>query len=222
MDISGSTAITDISGTGVPVCEICQLQFIPNQPKTELLCGHFFHTECVIYEWEDHLQCPQCHTPLFTHYIRETIAIRRIERDARRERRITQIVETNNEFKKELRLLKREITNTRKAKIAFTKFGLQKKRTFQENIRDIKSLLKTKKEEAIRELKTSPEMKAWSSARARLQRKVTLFEQKYPDLTLRELMKIRSLKLPTAWNYRQLINTYSYRWRVHSWFRISD
>lgn len=212
----------DISGTGLSSCTICSLQIISGQPKTELLCGHFFHTECVIYEWEDHLRCPQCNIPLFTEEIRETIYARKVQREERKERRILQLMDMNEEFKKDIRLLKKEITHTRKAKNTFIKFGVDKKRVFQDNIRDIKSLLKVKKQEAIRELKVSSEMKVWKSARSRLQRKVNLFEQKYPSLTLRELMKIRSLKLPTSWNYRQLMNTYSYRYRLHSWFRISD
>lgn len=210
----------DISGGGEPICNLCKAVYMNGYPKTELLCGHFFHTECLIYEWEDHLHCPSCREPMFNEFIRHNIAIRQESREEQRRERVYNTIVFNPELKKDVRNLKKQISNLRKAKKAFLKYGNERKRSFRENTVDMINLLKKRQKDAIREVNTSDEMKQWRSQRAKMSRLVRLFEQKYPECTVRELMKVNALKLPKLWQYRQLMNVYCRYSRFRRWFHI--
>jgi hypothetical protein len=208
MDLSGAT-----------LCMLCANAMLGEQPKTELLCGHFFHTECLILHWYDQeMCCPSCHMNVFNAQIRTAATTREQATRDKREQTFSEEYIQNKELRLDIKTIKKHIASTRRARSRVTMFGNQKRREWNEESKPLVDLLKVKQKEMMRSLQMCPELKTWKSERLKLTRIVNQFERKYTHHTFRALQNYTFLKLPSHWDYRSL--TALPRWRIGRYFHI--
>jgi hypothetical protein len=206
----------DLSGT--QVCMLCALPMLGGQPKMEMMCAHVFHTECLVVAWYDELDCPTCHTPVFTQQVTARARTQHQQTIQQREEKFLEDYRQNKSLKHDLKLIKKQVANLRRAKAAFGKVASQKRRDWRTDAKPLFQLLRVKQKEALRSVQVSSEIKTWKSERTKLTRLVNRFETKYTNYTFHELLDYRSLKLPTIWDYRQLRNIRS--WTIYRYFRL--
>lgn len=204
----------DLSGV-LPHCNFCANFVQPGQPLTQLLCGHQFHTECAILSWADTMECNVCHTALFTTEINDTIRVReRVEKDTKEQQFMSMFKEKQNKpLRDDIKKIKKQVAQLRKARAGFTRFTNAAKREYQQDTDALVRLLKVKEKEFLQKLKVSSEMKAWRSQRAKLSSLITRFNQKHTAIRFSELLSYRSLKLPGRWDYHGLMRIWSWRIR---------
>ncbi len=201
----------DISGA--IVCSLCVNPILLNQPRTDLLCSHSFHTECALMYWVEIYDCPGCRHPLFTPDI--------IDRANEQERQQTTNIYTdismrfqeNKDFRKDILTLRKQISNLRKAKRNFIKYKTEKRRLYKQDTQDLIKLLKQKQKTVISEILNCEVHKQFNREKQRMNRLINLFERKYDNenFTFHRILKSRACKLPTSWQFRSLM--YSSYWR---------
>lgn len=208
----------DISGA--QPCMFCAAQMLGEQPKMELLCGHFFHTECLVLHWyNEEMSCPSCHMNVFNDHVRTAAIARDQVSRVEKEEKFAQEYAEDKALRDDIKIIKKQVTITRRARGAFMKFGNQKRREWKQETKPLLDLLLVKQKEMIRTVKSSPQLMKWTTERSRLRRYVNVFERKHTKYRFRSLQEYRFLKLPSHWDYRYLTDTF-YRSKPRWWFRI--
>lgn len=198
---------------------LCANAMLGGQPKTELLCAHFFHTECLILHWYDQeMCCPSCHMNVFNTHIRTEAITRGQTSRNNREQKFLEEYNQNKVLKQDIKLLKKQVTKVRRAKAGFCKVGNQKRREWKQEIRPLFQLLKVKQKDMLRTVQMCPELKVWRAERAKLTRLENRFEATHAHYTIRNLLDYPSLKLPNLYDYRGLSSIY--RWTTQRLFRL--
>ncbi len=184
----------------------------------ELMCAHIFHTECLVIQWYDEMDCPSCHAHIFTPQVRDAVHTRDQDKRKKNEEKFLEEYNKNLALRQDIKAIKKHIAPLRKAKAAFCKFGRQLYREWKQDIHPLIQLLKMKQKEKIRTVEISSELKAWRSERTKITRLVNRFERKYTQYRFHELLHYPSLKLPTVYDYRNLSSIYS--WTRRRYFRF--
>ena len=186
----------------------------------ELLCGHFFHTECLVLHWyNEEMSCPSCHMNVFNDHVRTAAIVRDQVSRVQKEEKFAEEYNQSKDLRLDIKTIKKQIASTRRARGAYTKFAAQKRREWNTESKPLLNLLRVKQKEFGRAVQLCPQLKVWNSERAKLTRIIGRFERKYTQYTFRKLQDYRFLKLPTVWDYRYLTSS-SYRWRPGRYFRI--
>ncbi len=213
----GNPILTDLSG--IPICQICDRLLEDDQPKCELLCHHTFHTYCMMLNfWRDHAQrCCVCNTNIFPERNGERENIEEIivqKERAKRETKIKKLEEEvmdDKELLKDLKFVKRSITEARKASSALKRVQVVQVRAFKEETETMKQMIKSMQDERIKTIKNSAEAKLYRSKRARVAFFVRAFDRKYPEKTLDRLRHIRKLRVPSRWELNRILYGYGLR-----------
>jgi hypothetical protein len=216
--------LTDLSG--VPICLICDRLLEEDQPKCELLCHHTFHTYCMMLNfWRDHAQrCCVCNHNIFPERNDERENIEEIivqKERAKREAKLKKLEEeimADKELLKDLKFVKRSITEARKASVALKKVQIVQVRAFKEETETMRQMIKSMQEERIKTMKHSTEAKLYRSKRARAAFYVRVFERKYPGKSLERLRHIPKLKVPGRWELNRIL--YGYGLRMYYRLRV--
>lgn len=186
----------------------------------ELMCAHFFHTECLVVHWYDNeMSCPSCHMNVFNNQVRTASTTRHQESQQKKEEKFGEEYNQSKDLRLDIKAIKKQVASTRRARGAYTKFAGSKRREWNQESKPLLDLLRVKQKEFARALQLCPQLKTWNSERAKLSRIVARFERKHTQYTFRKLQDYRFLKLPSVWDYRYLTST-SYRWRPGRYFRI--
>jgi hypothetical protein len=216
--------LTDLSG--IPICQLCDRLLEEDQAKCELLCRHTFHTVCIvetIFGDRGPATCATCGEGIYR--LRNTeineeahIAITEKKQAKREEkkRRLEQEVLGNKELMTDLKLVKKSISEARKAGTAFTKIQQVQVRAFNEEANTMKQILKGMKDSRIKFCQMSPECKSYRSKRARAAFFIRAFERKYPGKSMEKLRDISKLRLPSRWELNRILWGYGrrYYWRM--------
>jgi len=211
-------AILNEINTVNTVCTLCSLNMENNQPTTELMCHHKFHTACFLTEmYMNSNYCSSCNQQVFTRETRQDA----LDRDQQfREKKLNKRLEKfqeNHEAMEDLKLIKKQIIKAKKARGLLTKYLRKEITEHKEEAGQLSKLLKDMIEKRKKNVMTSEEHAKWKTEKIRLQRYMNVFNQKYQNLPYHELAEIPQLKLPTHWNMRRIIRFDS--WRFYWYFR---
>ncbi len=117
----------------------------------------------------------------------------------------------DKEILTDLKIVKRSITEARKAALCFKKFQTVQVRAFDEESDTMRKMLKSMKEDRIKTIKNSAESKFYRSKRAKAAFFIRAFERKYPGKSLDRLRQIQKLRLPSRWELNRILWGYGYR-----------
>jgi hypothetical protein len=92
------------------VCTLCSLIMENNQPRTELMCHHTFHTECFLTEiYLNRIYCSSCNQDIYTgQIIEEANENHQHHRQLKLNERLKKFQE-NHEAVEDLKFLKKQI-----------------------------------------------------------------------------------------------------------------
>ena len=209
--------------SGVNICGLCARLIEDEQPKTELLCHHVFHSVCFLYFLDDFNRCSVCNAQFLQAEnipteIRGLVMDRIEARRKNKKQKMLEKVMENKELLADLKLVKRNILHLKKASTSFRKLGRRLKQEFSEETNNMKEMLLAIKKRKKQSLMKSAELKDWKSKRQRLQYYMRVFDLKYRDTPLDTLRMIPSLKLPSRWYMRDIL--YISPWTIDRWLRI--
>lgn len=206
------------------VCAICEHPF-ENQPQTELLCHHRYHTQCFLENVavtlvgqhpHNRLQCVVCHGQLLEDFQQGDVDEEeedQEEEDAQSvgsttsHTRIVNLWNTNERFRKDIKSYQASCRALCRPLREFQALTRTKKQELAPRFALLKAqyegLAGTKKDEIMQ----SPEYKAYKSAIAKQTRWITKLRDAYgvSGYTLRHLRGIRglkSLRRPSYWLFR--------------------
>jgi hypothetical protein len=216
--------------SGIFICQICDRLMEPDQPKSELMCHHTFHTLCCLHYLFDRgpTSCITCGTNVFGNLYEDNQAhhdIHHIINEKRRTKREEKLkrfekeVMADKELLADLKIVKRSIAEARKASTAFNKFQIVQCREFQTESENLVKIIESMKNERLKRVKQSNEAKIYRSKRARAAFFMRVFERKYPDKSLNALHPIKKLKIPCRWQLHRILydgfhrRTW-WRWRI--------
>ena len=171
-----------------PACGICE-EPLGERPTLQLLCHHFFHTECMLAHivttnYEDlHLtRCLVCDTHVFLNDNDENEhGIAQFEQPVQgnEEIRISTLYDTNEEFRKDIKKYMAATRGVSKPRLAFQKLCQAKKvelaPTYALMKAQYEGLYAIKKEQLV----TSDEYKAVRRAEAKYTRHWSILREKY-------------------------------------------
>jgi hypothetical protein len=197
---------------------LCALPMLGGQPKTELMCAHVFHTECIVIAWYDEMDCPSCHTHIFTPQVRHRARTQHETNKQQREQKFLEDYTQNKPLKNDIKMIKKQIACVRRAKAGFSKLATQNRRDWKTDTRPLIQLLHVKQKEALRKIQVSTELQTWKTERSKLTRLINRFETKHTRYTFDELLDYNSLKLPGRWSFRGLRNIRY--WSIARYFRF--
>jgi hypothetical protein len=194
------------------VCTLCSLIMEDNQPRTELMCHHTFHTACFLTEIYLHrIYCSSCNQDIYTgQIIEEATENHQHHRQVKLNERLKKFQE-NHEAVEDLKLLKKQITKTKKAYGLLSKYMRTQRTEHKEEAGQLSKLLKDMIMKRKNNVITSEQHAKWKTEKIRLQRYMNVFNRKYHQLPYRELQEIPQLKLPVRWSLRQFTQLYSRR-----------
>ncbi len=175
-------------------CSICE-EPLHQRPSTQLLCGHFYHTQCFLTNlavaenmWDVH--CGTCHTgllPDFEHEHHEDEEEEEQEEDENddagtyhaEETRILQLYDTNEGFRKDIKKYIAAVRGTAKPRTALRKLIATKKTELAPTWAQIKAQYEGLYSIKKNELLNSQEYKAFRSANARVNRLFSILHEQY-------------------------------------------
>ena len=217
--------ITDLSG--IPICQICDRLLEEDQPKCELLCHHTFHTCCILLNiYNGHAnRCTVCNENVFPIRNQEGENIQEIivqKERTKREVKLKKLEEdimADKELLTDLKIVKRSISEARKASVALKRLQIVHVRAFKEETETMKQMIKSMQDERIKIIKNSAESKLYRSKRARAAFFVRSFDRKYPGKSLDRLRHLHKLRIPGRWELNRILYGFGlrsyYRMRVH-------
>ncbi len=180
-------------------CQSCQTP-LAEEPTTQLLCGHLYHTRCFLHNLRVAIQgdlvheihCVSCDQHVFPPLLQqeeeqeqifvpidETQTDEEVQQEQTERQRVHSLWDTNNDFRKDLQKFMKSTRDSSKPRIAFQKLLATKKRELKEIYLPIQLRLEgiynTKKDE----LMNSNECKDYRKASARSLRYYSLVREKY-------------------------------------------
>jgi hypothetical protein len=190
-------------------CGFCQDE-IGDVPKIELLCHHFFHTNCFLLNMGD--QCAVCEEP-FLHDEEgqeEEVEVASVHSDettaAPGHQRVLNLYNTNRTFRRDIKTYQHAASSVNKPRNEFKKLVARKKAELAEPYALIKAryegLYTTKKEEIVQ----SEVYKNYKKTDARMRRLYTKLTRDYRVYsyhfpTLQTLPGLKRLRKPNRWRY---------------------
>lgn len=197
------------------VCPLCNKYIENNQPKTDLMCNHTYHTSCFLTElWlNDYLQneCKVCHEHIFSQQRRiDAQEIRDQRREVKNKERLEKF-QTNKAAVGDLKLIKKQIRITKKARTNLQRFMITQKREHKEESEQLSKLLKDMVKKRKKNVITSDTYKEWKKEKMRLLRYIYVFNRKYPTMEYSRLAEIPQLKMPSRWGLNNIVRFYSHR-----------
>jgi len=205
--------------SGIFICQICDRLMESDQPKTELLCRHTFHSFCCLHNVFDRgpINCPVCgvniYRNLYENYETRHHELNNIIREKKRIKKEEKLkkfedeVMSDKEMLADLKIVKRAITEAKKACTAYTRIEKTQTTEFHTESENLRKILESLKGERMKRIKGSEEAKDWRSKRARAAFYIRAFERKYPDRTLPSLHSIKKLKIPNRWQLHRILYT---------------
>jgi hypothetical protein len=209
--------------SGVFICQICDRLIEPDQPKTELMCHHTFHTYCCFHYILFHynldrgpMTCTTCGTNIYRELYQDNNENRNLHNHFQEKKRIKKEAKLKK-FEEEvmadkglladLKIVKRSITEAKKACTAYTRIEKAHAREFHTESDNLRKILQSLKDDRMKRIKSSEEAKVWRSKRARAAFFIRAFERKYPDYSLPSLHTIKRLKIPNRWQLNRILYT---------------
>lgn len=194
-------------------CGFCE-QEIGDVPKIELLCHHFFHTNCFLVNFGD--QCAVCDRPFLqdgewqeveAEADNQSINSNHSETSAAGAARILNLYNTNRHFRRDIKTYAHAVSSMSKPKRELQKLIALKKAELAEPYALIRAqyegLYNTKKEQLVQ----SEPYKAYKRADARSQRLYSNLGTKYRVYkhhfyALQDLPGLKRLRRPNEWRWR--------------------
>jgi hypothetical protein len=212
------TIINEINTVNT-VCTLCSLNMENNQPRTQLMCHHTFHTACFLSEIfvNGGNYCCFCNQQVFTHETRQGALDKDRQLHTERVKKRLEMFQENHEAVADLKLIKKQITKAKKARSLLNNYMRVQRTEHKEEAEQLSKLLKDMIEKRKKKVMTSEEHTNWKSEKIRLQRYLNVFNQKYQRMSYHELADIPQLKLPSHWHMRRIIRFDS--WRFYRYFR---
>lgn len=164
-----------------PICPYCEEPVQQDQMKAQAPCGNLFHTPCFLYlrpQRNGHIhECGPC----FALFYPDDEEIEEVEEEAlnTEQNRISNLYDTNEEFRKDIKKYVTALRGISKPKREFQKLVATKRAELQPRYTQIKAmyegLYNTKKNEVI----TSNEYKVYRTADSRISRYWSMLREKY-------------------------------------------
>ena len=202
-------------------CPSCATDITENEPKTQLMCGHTFHTLCVIRYIATaglfHSRCVTCDIDVVPPEIQEelyednTVNVPTTDR-------IANLYANDAAFLTELKAFKPLKSETRQKYSAFTATLKTMQSAYREEMgmafEYVKDKYKAKKKEAM----AHPDLKAFKASKAKFKRLYEAFCRKW-DVEGYDLRRYLRTNNTTLYNHIDIHGMYTSTWRISRKFR---
>lgn len=193
-------------------CGYCQEEF-GERPRVELLCHHFFHTQCMLdrLHLDDDLQCSHCHEFIYPNEANgDNESVHSDHSNASNSAagdRILNLYNTNRVFRRDIKTYAHALSSISKPKKELLKVIALKKAELAQPYALIKAqyegLYNTKKDDIIQ----SEAYKAYRKADAKERRIYTSLQTKYRINknhfpTLQTIPGLKRLRVTSRWRWR--------------------
>ena len=191
-------------------CAYCLTNVDGTEPRAELLCHHFCHTQCFLANFGE--ICPTCEAPLFPNEDQEEDEGPLVDDAAsvqsntyeNEQTRVETLFTTNEHFRKDLQKYMKAQRGLAKPKQAFRKLLAAKKEELKPLYTQIKAQYEGHYNLKKTELTSSPEYKAYRSAEAKMDRYWSLLREKYEIRssslhTLQQKRGFKTIRRPRYW-----------------------
>jgi hypothetical protein len=187
-------------------CILCLHDLGEDRPKSELLCHHSFHTECLLTRIaQNFYRCPTCdqrylQRNLFQDYDDDDPA-HDIQQQTESER-INTLFDTNPNFRKDIKLYRKKVVEASKSRRIFERYVRVKKELLKSFVEPLERQIQEYRNTKIEEIKNSQEYKTFVTK----DRAVKAFFAKFP----------RTYRMDSFWylrNKRGCKNLSTYRYR---------
>lgn len=182
------------------LCAICQVA-LDDQPRTELLCHHSFHTNCLFRRIAiDHFDthCVSCEANLFPEE-EDTASVS--------SSRVGKLYDTNTRFRKQIKYYSYIRSSMNKHSLNFKKLIHQKKLELAEPYEGIKARYELLYNQKKNDILQSAQYKDYRATRVKLFHSYSALQNRYA-LTKKDIESLnrkpglRSLQAPGRWRYR--------------------
>ena len=202
-------------------CPSCATDITENEPKTQLMCGHTFHTLCVIRYIATaglfHSRCVACEADVVPPEIQEelyddnTVTVPTTDR-------IANLYANDATFLQELKAFKPLKSETRQKYSAFTSTLKTMQSAYREEMgmafEYVKDKYRAKKKEAM----AHPDLKAFRVSKAKFQRSYDAFCRKW-EVEGYDLRRYLRRNNATLYNHIDIHGMYTSTWRISRKFR---
>jgi len=202
-------------------CPSCATNITENEPKTQLMCGHTFHTMCTIRYLANtglfHARCVACEADVVPPELREELYDDNTVTATTGER-IANLYANDEAFLKELKAFKPLKSDARQKYSAFTATLKTMQTAYKEEMGMafdyVKDKYRAKKKEAL----AHPYLKAFKASRAKFQRLYGAFCRKWQveEYDLRRYLRTHNT---TLYNHVDMHGLYTSVWRITRKFR---
>ena len=210
-----------------PICPYCEEPIQQDQMKAQAPCGNLFHTPCFLYlrpQRNGHIhECEPCFA-LFYPDDEEVVEEEEQTTEIREENRISNLYDTNEAFRKDIKKYITSLRGLSKPKKAFQQLVTAKKTELQPQYAQMKALYEGLYNTKKNEIMTSREYKEYRTADSRTARYYHLLRDKYNINRyslhiLRQKRGCKSIRRPRgSWRYTpQYIIRRALRLRLPWW-----
>ena len=149
------------------LCPCCDIVIEDNHAASRLRCGHSLHTYCFIEQMLEcpllHLECPICETDVVPPSLINGADNSPVPTDisGAHPDPINHLYDTNRQFKKDVKIYHQQRLKAAMAEKKARAINKQKYKEFIESIKDLKTVMKTKRKEAQLLIRQSVEYKTY-------------------------------------------------------------